>query len=294
MRLCLPALLGLLLATPPAAAASLPDAAECLRQALMTYLQYPVRFEGALDDQGGGAFTQHDVVLVTSGPNAPAGRISSLDVYAFDCAGFQAGGVPSRLSLRANGVSVAPVAHPLTSLLPGLGSDRLFDVTLDFAYAAEGGRLTLNHADLEFPGLLTLTLTGQASGIALAGARFTAKGLAALGLAAAFQGSLEGLELWLWNESGGRLLEAFARGQGRTLEQQRALWLSQLDALLAEPANATAAPVLRPLRQFVLEPGQLRLHLAPPAGHVELGALLAAGTLAEQLRLLGLTAAASR
>ena len=119
-------------------------------------------------------------------------------------------------------------------------------------------------------------------------------GLAALGLAAAFQGSLEGLELWLWNESGGRLLEAFARGQGRTLEQQRALWLSQLDALLAEPANATAAPVLRPLRQFVLEPGQLRLHLAPPAGHVELGALLAAGTLAEQLRLLGLTAAASR
>lgn len=292
-RPCL-ALVGLLLAMPPAGAASLADEAECLRQTLMTYLQYPVRFEGALDDQGGGSFTQHDVVLLTSGPNAPPGRISSLDVYAFDCAGAQAGGVPKRLGLRANGVSVAPVAHPLTSLLPGLGSDRLFDVTLDFAYAAEGKRLTLNHADLEFPGLLTLTLAGRASGIELTGARFTAKGLTALGLAAAFQGSLEGLDLWLWNESSDRLLEAFARGQGRTLEQQRALWLGQLDALLAAPANATAIPALQPLRQFVLQPGQLRLHLAPPAGHVALGALLAAGTLAEQIRLLGLTVAANR
>ncbi len=291
-RLCL-ALAGLLLATP-ALAESLADQAECLRQALVAYLQYPVRFAGALDDQGNGFYTQHDVVLQTSGPDVPPGRISSLEVYGFDCAGYQAGGVPGRLSLRANGISVTPVAHPLASLLPGLGSDRLFDVTLDFTYAAEGKRLTLNHADLEFPGLLTLTLSGQASGIELAGARFTSKGLTALGLAAAFQGSLQSLDLWLWNESGERLPAAFARGQGRTLEQQRALWLGELERLAAAPGNAAAVPVLQSLRQFVLQPGQLRLHVAPPAGHVELGGLLAAQTLGEQVRLLGLTAEANR
>lgn len=288
------ALACLLLAAPSALADDLAERAECLRQALTSFLQYPVRFEGALADQGNGFFTQYDVALETSGPAAPPGRITSLEVYAFDCAGFRAGGVPGRLSLRASGVSVAPASHPLTALLPGLGSDSFFDVTLDLAYDAGTRRIAIDQLDLEFPGILTVALAGEASGIDLKGARFTAQGFAGLGLVAALTGTLQGAELWLWNESGDRLLDAFARGQGRSLEQQRALWLGQLEALIAAPGNEPAGPALRALRSFVQAPRQLRIRVAPPTGAVTLAPLVAAPTLGEQVRLLGLTAEANR
>lgn len=294
MRRLAIALAALLLGAPTALAQSLATQAECLREALATYLQYPVRFAGRLEDQGNGFFTQHEVILVTSGPEAPPGRISSLEVQDFDCAGFRAGGLPATLRLRANGISVSRASHPLTGPLPGLGSDRLFDVTLDLSYDAAARRLVVRQADLEFPGILTLTLAGEASGVDLGGLRLTSAGLTGLGLVAALTGSLHGLDLWLWNESGERLLEAFARGQGRTLEQQRQLWLGEIAAQRAAPGNAGADPLLRALEDFLRDPRQLRLTARPPGGQVTLAPLVAAPNLAEQIRLLGLTAQSGR
>ncbi len=294
MRRSVLALLWLLLSALPAGAETLADRAECLRQALASYLLFPVAFPSEPVDLGNGAFTLHDVALQTGDAAGPPGKILSLDVFAFDCAGFRTSGTPSAVRLRASGISVPAAVHPLAGLLPDLVGDDYFDLTLDLVYDAAALRVTVNQADLDVDGVMSLAFAADVSGVDLAGLRVTGSGLAGLGMTAALKGSLHSLTLTLWNKAGNRLLESFAKTQGRSMLEQRDLWLKQLNDMMATEGKEAAIPVLRELKVFVQDLRKLTVRLRPPDGHIEVIVLGATPEIGEQLRLLGLTVEANR
>ncbi|HKY95631.1 MAG TPA: hypothetical protein VJL84_10010 [Kiloniellales bacterium] len=288
------ALAACLSVSPALSADGLADRAECFRQAMATYLEMPVAFPEAPSELPNGGFTLHEVQLKLGPGDADVGKILSLDVYAFDCAGFQQSGAPKELKLHVGGASVPPALHPLAKMLPGMALDDYIDVDLDLAYDAASKRLTLRQADAVFTGVASLRVAVDATGIDLATARVTGQGLLGLGMTLA-GASIHRLSATLENYAGNRFLEAIARAQGMTMVALRDSWVKQLDDMAATEGKEAAVPYLRELKAFVLDMRRLTVRLSPPAGHVDSTILAAHGdSVAEQIAIAGLSVEANR
>lgn len=284
----------LLLATPAWPADSLADRAECFRQALSSYLEMPVVFPEPPVELPNGGFTLHEAQLTLGPGEADVGKILSLDVYAFDCAGFRQAGAPKEAKLHVGGASVPPALHPLAKILPGLAFDDYIDVDLELAYDQASKRLTLRQADAVFAGIGALKVAVDATGIDLATARVTGQGLLGLGMALA-GASIHRLSATLENYAGNRFLEAMAQAQGLSMIALRDSWVKQLDEMAATEGKEAAVPYLRELKAFVLDMRRLTVRVNPPAGHVDSTILAAhADSVADQIAIAGLSVEANR